>query len=750
MNDPRKRAKIRLHHTTLPWDFTPKARPFFSSMLSVCAACAVLALPVSPAAGADEADEPTSDVNVTTYGTVDLHVQDTDLAQVLQMLSMQSQKNIITSRSVSATVTANLYDVTFDEALAAILHVNGYDYIEEGNFIYIYTQQEIEEIRRAQRLRESRIFILEHLSAADAREFTEPLLSSDGRISHRGDVRAGFKPDINDGGADEYAYSAKIVVNDFAENLDAIAELLRELDTPPQQVLVEATVLRSRLFEDNAFGIDFSVLGRVDFSDFFTPFSAVDDLLFKGQPETEVENTVGSPATAETGHRPQDGRARALTSRTTASGGLKVGVMHDNVSVFLRVLDEVTDSTVLARPKIMALNRQRAEVLVGEKVAYRSSTATETSVTQRVEFLDTGVSLSFRPFISRNGMIRLELQPKVSFATLRDTGDGDTLPDEFTNELTTNVRVRDGQTLVLGGLFEEDIQKTRRQIPFLGDVPLLGAVFRGHEDRVRRNEIIFLITPTIINDDVLWELGRDSLAMVEAAQVGARHGLLPFSREKITGHYNQMAINAMQQGNNRRARYYINNSLRLKSDQPEMIRLRQQVTGKEETTHERGLLERILRNKLSMTLDGDDDETPITAEATDTPMLKPEELLVDADDPDGTDDPDADADAAGDDDVLLADAHVGGPTTAEKKAAAQGESAKATETDTPAKAETETETTLSGVTDPDTGEVQVGRWLTNPERAIWPFSPWNANWRSPVKFDPPEYASAPLPDDSEE
>jgi len=527
---------------------TARSRLFFRSLLSVCAVCTVLAFPATAAGGADEGEPENGDVNMTDYGTVDLAVQDTDLSQVLQMLSMQSRKNIITSRNVSATVTANLYDVTFEEALDAILHVNGYDYIEEGNFIYIYTQQEIEEIRRAQRQTESRIFELEHLSAADAREFVEPLLSEDGRISHRGDVIAGFKPDINDGGADEYAYSAKVVVNDYPENLETIAELLHELDTAPQQVLVEATVLRTRLFEDNAFGIDFSILGQVDFSDFFTPFSAVDDLLFKGQPESEVDSTVGSPATAESGHRPQDGRGRALTSRTTTSDGLKLGIMHDNVSVFMRVLDEVTDSTVLARPKIMALNRQRAEVLVGEKVAYRSSTATETSVTQQVEFLDTGVSLSFRPFISRSGMIRLELQPKVSFATLRDTGDGDTLPDEFTNELTTNVRVRDGQTLILGGLFEEDIQKTRRQIPFLGDVPLLGAAFRGHEDRVRRNEIIFLITPTIIKDEVLWELGRDSLAMVEAAQVGARHGLLPFSRDKITSNYNQMAIQAMQEG----------------------------------------------------------------------------------------------------------------------------------------------------------------------------------------------------------
>lgn len=688
MNDERNTAICRL---------------FFRSLLSVCAACAVLAFPVSAAVGAEGEEPEDSDVNVTDYGSVDLHVQDTDLAHVLQMLSMQSRKNIITSRSVSATVTANLYDVTFEQALEAILHVNGYDYIEEGNFIYVYTMAEIEEIRRAQRQTESRIFVLEHLSAADAREFVEPLLSDEGRIAHRGDVHAGFKPDINDGGADDYAYAAKVVVNDYTENLDAVAQLIRELDTPPQQVLVEATVLRTRLFEDNAFGIDFSVLGSVDFSDFFTPFSTVDDLLFKGQPESDVDSTVGSPATAETGHRPQDGRGRALTSRTTASGGMKVGIIHDNVSVFLRVLDEVTDSTVLARPKIMALNRQRAEVLVGEKVAFRSSTATETSVTQRVEFLDTGVSLSFRPFISRNGMIRMELQPKVSFATLRDTGDGDTLPDEFTNELTTNVRVRDGQTLVLGGLFEEDIQKTRRQVPLLGDIPLLGAAFRGHEDRIRRNEIIFLITPTILKDDVLWELGQDSLAMVEAAQVGARHGLLPFSREKITSGYNQMAISAMQEGDTRRAEFFINNSLRLKSDQPEMIRMRQRVTEERSHTHERGLLEQILRDHIEHDLPDD----PQSFDSSREFGVKPEEPLV----------------------------H-------EIREAGEDE-------DESVRAEADESTSEPDSKPEGTETAAAGQWLTNPARPILPFIPWSIRPQSLFDHSADEYVTVPTSNSAE-
>ncbi len=577
---------------------------FFSPTLSVCVLCtalAAVALPASLVSGQSPGEKNgDTDVKVTDYGTVDLAVQDTDLAQVLQMLSIQSKKNIITSKSVSATVSANLFDVTFHEALDSILRVNGYGYIEEGNFIYIYTKAELEEIERAQRQTDWRIFELEHLAASDANEFVEPLLSDDGRISVRGDVPIGFQPNMTDGGADNYAFTAKIVVNDYPENLDSIADLLRSLDTPPQQVLVEATILQTALNEDNAFGVDFTVLGSVNFTDLVAPLNPVNQLL---------------QGASSDGFQPEDNRAVGVGTTvgdTAGRGGLKVGVVRDDISVFLRVLDEVTDSTILARPKIMALNRQRAEVLVGTKVGYLSTTATETTSTQTVEFLDTGIHLVFRPFISRDGMVRLELAPRVSEANLRNVSSAGsqgpvTIPDEITNQLTTNVRVRDGQTLVLGGLFRESTSITRRQVPLLGDIPVVGAAFRGQEDAVVRNEIIFLITPSIIEDETLWEMGRDTLSYADSVVVGGRAGLLPFSRTRVTASYNQQAMEAFQRGDLDKAHYYITNSLRLDANQPEIIKLRQHVTGVREASHEASVMERVFRRKLGAVIPQHDD-----------------------------------------------------------------------------------------------------------------------------------------------
>ena len=151
---------------------------------------------------------------------------------------------------------------------------------------------------------------------------------------------------------------------------------------------------------------------------------------------------------------------------------------------------------------------------------------------------------------------------------------------------------------MLGGLFRESTRVARRQVPFLGDIPVVGPLFRGHDDTVDRDEIIFLITPSIVKDQLVWGLGDEMAARAEAVQVGARAGLLPFSREKMTANYNQDAMSAFREGKTKRALYYIGNSLRLNPNQPEMIALREQISGIKAQTHERSLMHRVFQDRI--------------------------------------------------------------------------------------------------------------------------------------------------------
>ncbi|MFZ4575084.1 MAG: secretin and TonB N-terminal domain-containing protein [Phycisphaerales bacterium] len=550
------------------------------------------------AKGGPKAKQPANSstkVKVDENAIVDLHVNDEDLSNVLEMLSIQSHRNIIPSKDVNARVTANLYNVTFFEALEAILNINGYGYVEEGNFIYVYTKDEIKRMAEEDRAKVSKVIKLNYLNAIDAAEFVKPLLSEQGQIKTPGKT-ASF-PSLGETpiGSDEYAHDAMLVVIDFEENVAEVEALVAQIDTRPAQVLVEATILQTQLNEANAFGVDFSVIADMNFGEF----------VGVGGPLQATNALIGGKATSGgTVRHPGDGGASAVTSsvgNTAGAGGLKVGVVSNDVAVFMKVLDEVSDTTILSNPKILALNRQPSRVLVGRKVGYLQTTSTDTATTQTVEFLDTGTQLYFRPFVTNDNMIRMELKPQVSEAVIRETNDATgaavTIPDEITNELVTNVIVPDGQTIVLGGLFRESTETARRQVPFLGDIPLLGSAFRGHDDQTERNEIIFLITPTIVNDTALAEAGARGADAVERVRAGAREGVLRWSRDKISALRNIEAERLAQSGDTQRAIWMLDRSLTLNPVQPEAIAMREKLGVSRRNWPSRSLLGEVLNGE---------------------------------------------------------------------------------------------------------------------------------------------------------
>ena len=546
-----------------------------------------------------------SKVNVTEYMTVDLFVQDEDLATVLQMLSVQSQRNIVASRDVVATVSANLYGVTFYEALDAILHVNGYGYLEKGNFIYVYPADVISQIEARERRMISRVIQLNYLNSNDAAEFVSPLLSKDGQIKTNGDAGEFNLPDKTPKGNEEFALASTLVLYDFPENVEEIVSLLGQLDTRPSQVLVEATILQSSLNEGNAFGVNFAIISDVKFTDF----------LGIGGPLRAAQALSG--VDGDNAFAPADNEGFGLDTHATdfsRPGTLKMGLIADDFAVFLRALDEVSDTTVVSNPKILTLNRQPGRVQVGRRLGYLSTTTTDTSTTQSVEFLDTGTVLNFRPFVSNDGMIRMELAPSVSEGFIRNQADSTgaqvTVPDEITQEISTNVMVPDGATVVLGGLFRESTSLQRSQVPVLGDIPLLGAAFRGHENAIDRSEIIFMIKPTIMRDSVLAEQGDRAMQWVGQVRTGTRQGLLPFSRERQTAQLNVEAERLAAEGKWNEAMWSIRRSMELNPNQPDAVNLRERLLNDHSNWPTRSVLDGMIDNDVNWTIDSTYPKTP--------------------------------------------------------------------------------------------------------------------------------------------
>ena len=543
-----------------------------------------------------EVVEGDADVEATDYGTFNLNARDIELTQILEMLSEVSRRNILAGRDVTATVSVNLYDVTFDEALAAVLEVADCASLEEGNFIYVHPKEHVETVLKARRQMRSRAIELFYLSATDGKEIVTPMLSEGGTVIALGDVENGIDATSENAGSDSWAYAARLIVNDYDSQLDAIAEMLRELDMPPTQVQVEAAILQAKVSEKNAFGVDFSFVTSLNFSDLINP---VDSVL--GGPLTAVNHLfdaqTNSPNNAIAGSGHNMGSPKEPST-------FSLGIIKDPFAIFLRMLDDVTDTTLLARPKVLCLNRQRARIHVGNDVGYLTTTQTETSTTQTQEFIPTGIELSFRPFIAPDGMIRMELNPSLSSAHENKvhglSGQLVSVMDKSTNNITTNVRVRDGETIVLGGFFQEQNVISRKQVPGLSDIPVLGNAFQGQDDKIDRVEIIFLLTPRIVKDEELYELGQESLEIIDTVRVGVRSGLLPWSRDKMTANYNRDALTAYRSGELDLALYYANASLRQDLGQPEMHRFREQLTGERTRSWERHIGRRILLREMSV------------------------------------------------------------------------------------------------------------------------------------------------------
>lgn len=543
----------------------------------------------APAEGATSTEG--GNIAVSEYMTVDMFVQDENLANVLQMLSMQSRKNIVAAKDVDAKVSANLYGVTFYEALDSILHVNGYGYVEKGNFIYVYTLEEIEKIRADDRRMVSKVLRLNYLNSNDAAEFVAPLLSEKGKIKTNGDVGSFTIPADSPTGDEQFALSATLVIFDYPEHIAEIEALLAQLDSKPAQVLVEATILQTSLTENNAFGVDFAFLNGVNFTDFF-----------------DIGGPLGGTGILNAGDEflPDDNRATAIGStpgNTSGPGTFKLGLLHDDIALFIRALDEVSDVNIVSNPKILALNRQSAKVEIGRKIGYLKSTTNNGVTEQDVEFLPTGTSLAFRPFVSNDGLIRMELKPKVSEGIINQFTDNDgrtvTVPDEVSQEITTNVVVPDGSTVVLGGLFRESTRLKRSQVPLLGDIPLIGTAFRGQDDTTDRTEIIFMIKPTIVNDQVLLTQGENAVQYAENVRAGSRQGLLPWSRDRQTAQLNVRAERLAAEGKTAEAQNLLRRSLELNAQQPDVYRMQQQMGVATPQFPQRSLMERIINEKAA-------------------------------------------------------------------------------------------------------------------------------------------------------
>jgi len=411
----------------------------------------------------------------------------------------------------------------------------------------------------------TRIFRLAYITAEDAEKLISPALSPQGTISVNPVADSGvFTSDAETGG-NSYAINDVLVVTDYEENLDAVAGILGELDVRPEQVLIEVTILSATLDEDNELGVNLTALDGINFDTITATSTGVGDVSLGDITNANLSSFRDLTATA------------LQTNFATASNGMTLGVLTDQIAVFISALESITDTTILANPKLLVVNKQRGEVMIGSRDGYLTTTVTEGQVTQSVEFLETGTRLVVRPYVCKNGYIRMEIHPEDSDGGVA-VSDGLALPTEVTTELTTNLIVRDGHTIVLGGLFREETITSRNQVPVLGNLPYIGAAFRYSKDQTERKEIIILLTPHIIKhaaDEAVSEQIKDE---VERLRIGHRKGLCFWGRSRLAQMHIRWARKDLAEGRRKMALWNVDMALGMDPRLEEAIRLKERLT----------------------------------------------------------------------------------------------------------------------------------------------------------------------------
>ncbi len=496
--------------------------------------------------------------------TFNLSLHNADVRVVMLQLSENAQRTIVVSPAIQGNLTADFYGVTFDEAIESISKVMDFICIKEGKRLLVYTLAEWD---KKQEQMSARIYRLNNISAKEASELLGGLLSAKGSIKMATPRNVGLKDDSEEA-LEDHAAQDVLVVKDIEGVLVQFDKMIPQLDRLPAQVLIEATILSVKLDDTNALGVDLSILGG------HTNMNRMGmESTLSGLP------TMGGEAPGITNFSRIAGGATTSTTGLVPAGGLSLSLVSNNIAMFIRALETTSDTTILANPKLLVVNRCLGEVNVGKEQGYTSGSETTSSATStQTEILETGTILKVRPFIGKDGKIRMIIRPEISDGVIVEKG-GLALPESEVSKVTTEVIVNDGKTIVIGGLFQEKTVLVRNQIPLLGTLPQIGAMFRSHKDQVVRSELIVLITPHIIGYEEAEAASKQVMDYIDRARLGARRGLKWWGRNPRSDMFMTMARKAVASGDRTKGRWMLSMALANTPLRGDAIEMAQRLNG---------------------------------------------------------------------------------------------------------------------------------------------------------------------------
>ncbi len=424
-----------------------------------------------------------------------LSFQDIETRAVLQLLADVSGRNIIVSDTVQGNVTLRLQNVPWDQALDIVLATKGLDMRENGGVIIVAPADEIAAREKADLESRKEIRELEPLTSeyvqvnyAKASDLAELMKGSKGNslLSDRGSV-----------GIDERTNT--LLVQDVAERIAEIRRLVGKLDIPVRQVLIESRIVIVRDDFSRSLGIRWGATAVADRSNGLLAVTGSG-----AGTDTIVNSAIGN---INSSGQPFPVNLPALNDRynvnlpvANPAGKLALALLNDDflVDLELSALQAEGRGEVVSSPRVITANQKQASIRQGVEIPYQESSSSGATT---ISFKEAVLSLTVTPQITPDDRIILDLTvTKDSVGQIVPTGTGGSVPSIDTREIQTQVLVNNGQTVVLGGIYETEESEDYSKVPFLGDIPGIGALFRSTRKVSDRSELLIFVTPKILRE----------------------------------------------------------------------------------------------------------------------------------------------------------------------------------------------------------------------------------------------------------
>jgi general secretion pathway protein D len=450
-------------------------------------------------------------------GRISLDLKGIDVVELFKILSLKMDVNIVPTKEVTGRVNIFLNNVTLQDALDIILINNALAAVKDNNIITVMTLEQYTQLygRRYNEPRKVRMYRLKNAAPKDVSAALDQLKSDIGKVivdepsatvvlmdveenigimertlltldqakdteifdlkyARAEDMKTQLAGVLTGGSSyvDLDARTNKIAVSDLPGKMEKIKKLIHAFDAETRQVLIEVQIVQIALSDQTQTGINW-------------------ERLF----------TVGNIRDAGVAS------AFPIAPAVSSFGKFSLGTLAQNdFTVVLQALNTISKTNVLSRPRIAAINNQEATILIGSKEVYFSQTQSQSQVTtttaEAVNFVDVGVKINVTPTITPDDFIIMKIRPEVS--SVRETVTsplGSTVPVVETSQAETTVKVKDGAMVMIAGLMKEDIRDTRKRVPILYKIPIIGWLFGNRDDDRTKTELAIFLTPRIFTGE---------------------------------------------------------------------------------------------------------------------------------------------------------------------------------------------------------------------------------------------------------